>query len=69
MYACFATIQKINEYNQEMPQSLTVDQPTVPKGRATEHQQRQDTRNTIKAKQPALSLRRQDDCKARKDTK
>ena len=33
--------EKSNEYNQEIPQSLTAGQPTTPSGRATEHQKSQ----------------------------
>ena len=40
-----------------------------PRGRATDHLLTQDIRKTIKAKQLALSLTCQDDCKTRKDTK
>ena len=28
---------KVSEYEQEIPQSNTADQPTAPRGRATEH--------------------------------
>ena len=28
---------KVSEYEQEIPQSHTADQPTAPRGRATEH--------------------------------
>ena len=45
----------VSEYDQEIPQSHTADQPTAPWGRATEHIQSQDIQKTIKAKQPALS--------------
>ena len=27
----------VSQYDQEIPQSYTADQPTVPRGRATEH--------------------------------
>ena len=50
-------LKKVSEYDQEMPQSHTADQPTAPSwGRFTERQQKQDIKKTIKAKQPALSL-------------
>ena len=29
--------KKVSEYDQEMPQSNTADQPTAPWGRVTEH--------------------------------
>ena len=32
-------IQDVSEYDQEIPQSHTEDQPTAPWGRATEHSQ------------------------------
>ena len=32
-------LQKVSEYDQEIPQSHTADQPTAPVGRATEHLQ------------------------------
>ena len=62
------TIAKIvSEYDQEIPQSQPVENPVEPRGRAA--QPSQDTRKTIKAKQPALSLPHQDDCNTRTDTK
>ena len=30
-------MEKASEYDQEIPQSHTADQPTAPQGRATEH--------------------------------
>ena len=42
----------ISEYDQEIPQSQTADNPMAPLGRAT--QPSRDTRKTNKAKQPAL---------------
>ena len=48
-------LQKVSEYEQEMPQSQTADQPTELCGRATGFLQKQDIHKTIKAKQPALS--------------
>ena len=32
-------MQKVSEYDQEIPQSQTKDQPTAPRGRATEQSQ------------------------------
>ena len=50
----FYNLSKIvSEYNQKIPQSQTADKPVASLGRAT--QQSRDTRNTNKAKQPALS--------------
>ena len=43
----------VSEYDQEIPQSQTADNPSAPRGRAT--QSSRDTRKTNKAKQPALS--------------
>ena len=31
------TVEKVSEYDQEISQSHTADQPTAPRGRATEH--------------------------------
>ena len=59
--------QKVSEYDQEIPQSHTVDRPTAPRGRAVEHQQQQDLRQLKQSNK--LSFPRQDDCKTRKDTK
>ena len=51
---CFLINRKrISEYDQEIPQSQTADNPMAPYGRAT--QQSRDTRKTNKAKQSALS--------------
>ena len=44
-----------SEYDQEIPQSHNPNQPTAPWGRFKEKLQLQDIRNTVKAKQPALS--------------
>ena len=46
---------KVSEYEHEIPQSHTADQPMAPWGRATEHIQSQDIQKTIKAKQPDFS--------------
>ena len=35
--------QKVSEYDQEIPQSQTADQPARHPGRATKHQKSQDT--------------------------
>ena len=42
----------VSEYDQEIPQSQTADNPMAPRGRAA--QPSQDTRKTNKAKQPYL---------------
>ena len=34
--------QTFSEYDQKIPQSLTADQPTAPRGRDIKHQQPQD---------------------------
>ena len=43
----------VSEYDQEIPQSQTADNPVAPRGRAA--QPSRDTRKTNQAKQPALS--------------
>ena len=43
----------VSEYDQEIPQSQTADNPVAPLGRAA--QPSRDTRKTNQAKQPALS--------------
>ena len=43
----------VSEYDQEIPQSQTADNPVAPRGRAA--QPSRDTRKTNLAKQPALS--------------
>ena len=40
--------QKVSEYDQELPQPQTADQPTAPWGRATGHLQLQDIQKTTK---------------------
>ena len=45
----------VNEYDQEIPHSYTADQPAAPQRRDTELEQPQDSRTTIKVRQPALS--------------
>ena len=44
----------VSEYDQEIPQSQTADNPMTPRGRAS--QPSQDTRKTNQAKQPAFSV-------------
>ena len=44
----------VNEYDQEIPQLQTADNPVAPRGRAA--QPSRETRKTNKAKQPALSF-------------
>ena len=48
-----STVKIVSEYDQEMPQSQTADNPMAPRGRAA--QPSQDTSKTNQAKQPALS--------------
>ena len=43
----------VSEYDQEIPQSQTADNPVAPQGRATKPPR--DTRKTNQAKQSALS--------------
>ena len=43
----------VSEYDQEIPQSQTADNPVAPRGRAA--QPSRDTSKTNRAKQPALS--------------
>ena len=43
----------VSEYDQEIPQSQTADNPVAPQGRATKPSR--DTREINSAKQPALS--------------
>ena len=56
----------VSEYDQEIPQSQTADNPVVPRGRAA--QPSRDTRKTNKAKQ-SVTLSHQDDCNTRMDIK
>ena len=58
---------KNNEYDKEILQPKHADKPVSPLGRDT--QQSRDTWKTNKAKQPALSLPFQGDCKTRMNTK
>ena len=39
-------LKTANEYGQEIPQPHTADQPMAPRGRAPEHQQGEDIRET-----------------------
>ena len=39
-------LKAASEYGQEIPQSQTADQPMAPRGRAREHKQSQDIRET-----------------------
>ena len=55
----------VSEYDQEIPQSQTADNPMAPRGRAT--QLSRDTRRQIKQSNQ-LSLPNQDDCNTRIDT-
>ena len=58
----------VSEYDdQEIPHSQTADKHMAPRDRAL--QQSRDIRKTNQAKQPALSLPHQDDCKTRMDIK
>ena len=50
---CHHPAKIVSEYDQEIPQSQTADNPVAPRGRAA--QPPRDTRKTNKAKQPALS--------------
>ena len=61
-------IQKVSEYDQEIPLSHTEDHPMAPRERVTEHSQQQDIRKTLK-ESDQLSLPCEDDCKTRKDSK
>ena len=47
-------LKKVSEYDQQIPQSQTVDKPMASRGRAA--QQSQDAKKTNQAKQPALSF-------------
>ena len=47
------TLKIVSEYDQEIPQSQTADNPMAPRGRAT--QPPRDTRVANLAKQPVLS--------------
>ena len=54
----------VSEYDQEIPQSQTADNPMAPRGRAT--QPSRDTRKTNKQSNH-LSLPHQDDCNTTND--
>ena len=62
----FSVTKIVSEYDQEIPQSQTADNPVAPRGRAA--QPSRDTRKTNQAKQSALSSH-QDDCNTRMDIK
>ena len=49
----YVASKKVSEYDQEIPQSQTTDNPMAPRGRAA--QPLRDTRKTNQAKQLALS--------------
>ena len=49
-------LKKACQYDQEMPQSHTADQPTAPWGRATDHFLSQSIKKAVNVKQAALSL-------------
>ena len=53
LYLLLMTSEIVSEYDQEIPQSQTADNPMAPRGRAT--QSSRDTRKANQAKQPALS--------------
>ena len=63
---CENISKKVSEYDQEIPQSLTADNPVAPRGRVA--QPSRDTRKTNKQSNQ-LSLTHQDDCNTRTDTK
>ena len=42
-------MKKVSKYDQEMPQSHASDKPTIPWGRATEHQKTQDIYGEVQA--------------------
>ena len=47
--------QNVSDNVKEVPQSHTTDRQMAPRGRAKEWEQRHETQNTTKVKQPALS--------------
>ena len=57
----------VSEYDQEIPQSQTVDKPFALRGRARQQTQETPGRQTKLSSQ--LSLPHQDDCKTRRDIK
>ena len=61
---CYLKI--VSEYDQEIPQSQTADNPVAPRGRAA-----QPSRGTRKASKQSnrVSLAHQDDCNTRMDIK
>ena len=60
----FNLYKKASEYDQDISQSHTADQPTAPCWRATEQGLHQDIRMTVKVNNK-LALPHQDDCKTR----
>ena len=62
----FLPLKENSEYDQEIPQSQTADNPVAPRGRAS--QPSRDTRKTNKQSNQ-LSLPHQDDCNTRMDIK
>ena len=52
-HRCHMAAKIVSEYDQEIPQSQTADNPVAPRGKAA--QPSQDTRKTNQAKQPAVS--------------
>ena len=63
----FSFKYKNSEYDQEIPQSQTADNPMAPQGRATHNHHETQGRQTKQIKQ--LSLPYQDDCQTRMDIK
>ena len=59
-------IEIVSEYDQEIPQSQTADNPMAPRGRAT--QPSRDLGRQVKQSNQ-LSLPHQDDCNTRMDIK
>ena len=57
----------VSEYDQEIPQSQTADNPVAPRGRAAQPQRETPGRQIKQSNQ--LSLPHQDDCNTRMDIK
>ena len=55
-------VQVVSEYDQEMPQSHTADQPTAPN-------EESENTNSHKTSGRQSAIPHKDDCKTRKDTK
>ena len=62
----FNEINKNSEYDQEIPQSQTADNPVAPRGRAAQHH---ETPGRQIKQSNQLSLPYQDDCNTRMDIK